>query len=43
MVNLFVRILHMSIPAGYLILAVLAVRFLLKKAPKTMQIGRAHV
>lgn len=38
MVNLFVRILHMSIPAGYLILAVLAVRFLLKKAPKTMRL-----
>lgn len=38
MTNLFVRILHMSSSAGYLILAVLAVRFLLKKAPKTMRI-----
>lgn len=38
MVNLFVRILHMGISASYLILAVLAVRFLLKKAPKAMRI-----
>lgn len=37
MEKIFVSILHMSISAGYLILAVLAVRFLLKKAPKTMR------
>lgn len=38
MEKIFVSVLHMGISAGYLILAVLAVRFLLKKAPKTMRI-----
>lgn len=38
MEKIFVGVLHMGISAGYLILAVLAVRFLLKKAPKTMRI-----
>ena len=37
MEKIFVGVLHMGISAGYLILAVLAVRFLLKKAPKTMR------
>ncbi len=38
MEHLFIRILQMGISAGYLILAVLAVRFLLRKAPKTMRL-----
>lgn len=36
--HLFIRILQMGISAGYLILAVLAVRFLLRKTPKTMRL-----
>lgn len=38
MEHLFIRILQMGISAGYLILAVLAVRFLFRKAPKTMRL-----
>ncbi|MBE6639710.1 MAG: hypothetical protein E7616_09740 [Ruminococcaceae bacterium] len=34
MVNLFLKLLNMSITAGWIVLAVLALRFLLKKAPK---------
>lgn len=37
MEKLFINILNMSISASYLILAVLVVRFLLRKAPKTMR------
>ncbi len=37
METLFIHVLHMSISASYLILAVLAVRFLLRKAPKGMR------
>lgn len=37
MEKLFISIFNMSISASYLILAVLAVRFLLRKAPKTMR------
>lgn len=37
MEKLFINIVQMSIPASYLILAVLFVRFLLRKAPKSMR------
>lgn len=37
MERLFINIVQMSIPASYLILAVLIVRFLLRKAPKAMR------
>lgn len=37
MEKLFMHVLDMSISASYLILAVLAVRFLLRKAPKSMR------
>lgn len=36
-IKLFMNLIHMSISAGYLILAVLLVRFLLQKAPKRMR------
>lgn len=35
--KLFINILNMSVSASYLILAVIAVRFLLRKAPKNMR------
>ena len=34
MANVFMKILNMSIMAGWLVLVVLCVRFLFKKAPK---------
>lgn len=34
---LFLKILNMSITAGYLVLAVIALRFILKKAPKSIR------
>ncbi|MDE6221737.1 MAG: M56 family metallopeptidase, partial [Lachnospiraceae bacterium] len=37
MENLFINIFQMSFSASYLILAVLIVRFLLRKAPKSMR------
>lgn len=37
MEKLFINIFHMSSSASYLILAVLLVRFLLRKAPKSMR------
>ncbi len=37
MEKLFLNLFHMSISAGYLILAVLLVRFLLRKVPKSMR------
>jgi len=36
MEKIFIEVFHLSIRAGYLILAVIFVRFLLKKAPKNM-------
>ncbi len=36
MENLFLKLLNMSITAGWLIIAVLALRFILKKAPKAI-------
>ena len=42
--ELFLKIINMSISASWLVLAVLLLRFVLKKAPKWVnEIGRAHV
>ena len=38
MTALFLKIMNMSISASWLVIAVLAVRFLLKKAPKWVNV-----